>query len=323
MGVDRGIVLEVIEADALSYRTDVLVLKHAQAAYGVDARVERLLGLSLEGDLLPGSHLIVAGSDSIGADRALFVGVNRLPEFGYPQIRSFARRALAILGEDGTTPSEVAFTLHGVGYGLDEIACLDSEVAGLMDALGAGEGPPSVSRIVILERDSGRVRRINEHLSQLFPTAAEGTFTIEIGSVDTTERLGQVTADAAPGDHAFVAMPFAPEFEDVFDYGISAAVRNNGLLCERIDRSVYTGDILSRVKAKIRSAKLLVADLTGANPNVYLEVGYAWAAEIPTVLLRRGESELMFDVRGERCLSYGSIKELEIALTAELGHLLG
>lgn len=311
-----------MEADALSYRTDVLVLKHAQAAYGVDARVERLLGLSLEGDLRPGTHLIVAGSDAIGADQALFVGVDRLPEFGYLQIRSFARRALAILGEDGTAPSEVAFTLHGAGYGLDEIACLDSEVAGMMDALGAGEGPSSVSRIVILEKDSGRVRRIRTHLGQLFPAALDGTFTIEVDSADSGERLGQATADDAPRNHAFVAMPFAPEFEDIFDYGISAAVRKNGLLCERIDRSVYTGDILSRVKTKIRSAKLLVADLTGANPNVYLEVGYAWAAEVPTVLLRREESELMFDVRGERCLSYGSIKELETTLTAELGQLL-
>ena len=48
-----------------------------------------------------------------------------------------------------------------------------------------------------------------------------------------------------------------------------------GYLCERAYMSSFTGDVLSWVKERIDSAVLLVADLSGANPNVYLEVGYA------------------------------------------------
>jgi hypothetical protein len=39
---------------------------------------------------------------------------------------------------------------------------------------------------------------------------------------------------------------------------------------------VFTGDVLERVKSQIVASTAIIAVLTGANPNVYLEVGYAW-----------------------------------------------
>ncbi|MEN8179516.1 MAG: hypothetical protein ABFS39_12995 [Pseudomonadota bacterium] len=62
-------------------------------------------------------------------------------------------------------------------------------------------------------------------------------------------------------------------------------------------------------------------DLTHANPNVYLEVGYAWGVGVKTVLLVNDASELTFDVQGQRCLTYTRIKHLEKALGQELDAL--
>jgi hypothetical protein len=77
-------------------------------------------------------------------------------------------------------------------------------------------------------------------------------------------------------------------------------------------------------KKRIDSARLLVADLSTANPNVYLEVGYAWGRGVPTVLVARDTAGLGFDVKGQRCLVYNnSIKKLEDSLTKELKSLLG
>jgi hypothetical protein len=119
----------------------------------------------------------------------------------------------------------------------------------------------------------------------------------------------------------FVAMPFAPEFDDYFHYGIQQAVNTAGFLCERADLATFTGDVIVWVKERIDSARLLVADLSTANPNVYLEVGYAWGKGIPTVLLARDRADLKFDVKGQRCLLYTSIRRLEELLTRELGGL--
>jgi hypothetical protein len=107
--------------------------------------------------------------------------------------------------------------------------------------------------------------------------------------------------------------------EDVFHYGIRNAVKDAGFLCERADQSSFTGDVLDWVQKRISSATLVVADLTTANPNVYLEVGYAWGCGKPTVLVVAEASDLKFDVKGQRCLVYkGKIKMLEEMLRQEL-----
>jgi hypothetical protein len=103
--------------------------------------------------------------------------------------------------------------------------------------------------------------------------------------------------------------------------GIQQAVDSAGYLCERGDLATFTGDVIAWVKERIDTASLLVADLSTANPNVYLEVGYAWGKGIPTVLLAAEAADFRFDVKGQRCLLYKSIRTLEELLTRELRNL--
>jgi hypothetical protein len=317
----RSVSIGVVTADALSFSTDVLVLKHAQVSLGVDLRAKERLDLSPGMNLPPGGQLIVSGRPALGAEQVVFLGVPPLQDFGYSEIRLFARRAVALVGQELPAVKSIALTLHGAGYGLDEIACLDAELAGLLDALELGTAPASLNRLAIVEADAGRADRLRRHLEGTFDGADPATVTArsdaEIGNA--VGRIASTTS--ADRDYAFVAMPFSGEFDDAFHYGIQPSVHANGLLCERIDQSAFTGDVLTRIKEKIRGATLMVADLTGANPNVYLEVGFPWASGVPTVLLRRQGSDLKFDVQGEKCLRYSSIKDLEDTLTQELGQL--
>lgn len=116
-------------------------------------------------------------------------------------------------------------------------------------------------------------------------------------------------------------MPFAKEFDDVFHYGIQGAVNAAGYLCERADLESFTGDIMDWVKKRIESAELVIADLSSANPNVYLEVGYAWGIGKDTVLIIDDTKQLKSDTRGQRSIPYKSIKNLEESLTNELKNL--
>jgi nucleoside 2-deoxyribosyltransferase len=72
------------------------------------------------------------------------------------------------------------------------------------------------------------------------------------------------------------------------------------------------------VRTRIETASVVIAELSDANPNVYLEVGYAWGKGRPTILLVKDEKALQFDVRGQRCLVYERIKDLEDMLAQEL-----
>jgi hypothetical protein len=83
----------------------------------------------------------------------------------------------------------------------------------------------------------------------------------------TSERLRSAGYESNSKPNIFVAMPFDEKMDDVFHYGIQGAVNTAGFLCERADLSSFTGDIMEWVKKRIRSAQLVIADLTNANPN--------------------------------------------------------
>jgi hypothetical protein len=124
-----------------------------------------------------------------------------------------------------------------------------------------------------------------------------------------------------PKKHIFVAMPFIPDLEDCYYYGIRVPINLAGFNSIRIDQESFTGEILNQIRDNIETAVAVVAVLDGANPNVYLEVGYSWGREIPTILLIKNTNELRFDVSGHKCLAYSSIRNLEEVLSSELSNL--
>ena len=97
-------------------------------------------------------------------------------------------------------------------------------------------------------------------------------------------------------------MPFQEDFEDVYQFGIYAAVRRCGYVCEKVDESVYTGSIVERITEGIRNSEFIIADLTHEKPNVYLEVGYAWGLNRPVIMIAREGHRLHFDLAHHKCL---------------------
>ncbi len=58
------------------------------------------------------------------------------------------------------------------------------------------------------------------------------------------------------------------------------------------------------------------------NPNVFLEVGYAWGLGKPTVLILREGVEPPFDVQSHRILRYSRLGELRKLVERELAGLV-
>jgi hypothetical protein len=197
----------------------------------------------------------------------------------------------------------VIVTVHGVRYGLDESESFESQIAGFVDAIKSGEIPERLKIITFAEKNFGRAQRLRNLLEQVIADGLiefDTKWNIKNVTPDATEKLRSVGYASNSKKHVFVAMPFCADMEDLYDYGISSAVRASGFLCERADLSAFAGDVMQWVRERIRSASLIVADLTGSNPNVYLEVGYAWGCGVPTVLLVNDTDDLKFDVRGQR-----------------------
>jgi hypothetical protein len=321
----QNIAISVEHGDALEYRADVLILKFAKAHFGVDSVVSSTLialGESPE-SFRPsqGMATIVDSRGALGVSKVLIIGVDSLWEFGYKQIRTFARTSIKELNRRAPTATHICLTLHGVGYGLDEIEAFHSEIAGFVDAITEGDAPKSLKQITIVDVSERRVENLKVFLKRILPSGAveldikDYLESLEEDASETFRTVGY-TSDEKP--HVFVAMPFKDEMEDIYEYGIQNVVRKCGYICERADLASFTGDVMDWVKRRISNAALVIADLTYANPNVYLEVGYAWGVGVKTVLLVNDAAQLKFDVKGQRCLTYKRIKHLEQSLEQEL-----
>ena len=323
LSMTQLVTLSVVNGDVFTFKTDVLVLKYAQNLYGLDQAVHTRLQQHGIHNALPdvNDDVVIETRGALPAANIMFIGVKSLRQFNYSEIRDFARRALVSLARKSPNAQHLSFTIHGTGYGLDEIEAFESELAGVVEAITGGVFPKSVESITFVESDQGRAKRLSNSLKKLFPSGSlsiDGHRSISMLTTESQDTLRTAGYSSAGKPHVFVAMPFAPEMDDIYHYGIQGAANASGLLCERADLSVFTGDVMEWVRARISSAKLVVADLTSANPNVYLEVGYAWGCRVPTVLLVKAADELKFDVKGQRCIVYKSIKQLEESLRHEL-----
>jgi hypothetical protein len=308
----------VEHTDVADFACDALALKYAQSFHGADAIVADALtqGRRWEISPAPGDHVLIQSEGAVAAKKILFVGVVPLFHFDYSEIRSFATRALTILSEESSGTRHVAMTIHGVNYGLDEREAFLAQLGGIMDADKKGV---AVQRVSIIERKADRAARLEAILKETWPQSPTPTTMTK-----PPKESQRITAGAGSlsKPHVFVAMPFSKDLEDVYVFGIQGPVNTAGYLCERVDLATFTGDILDRIKSRIETATLVIADLTGANANVYLEVGYAWGKNRSTLLLAKKGDELKFDVRGQRCIVYENIVDLSKKLQTDLGVLL-
>ncbi len=119
----------------------------------------------------------------------------------------------------------------------------------------------------------------------------------------------------------FVIMPFAPEFDEVYQV-IRETVENHGYECIRADQRYLSGSIIEDVLDQIERADLIVADFTGKNANVFYEAGYAKALRKPVVQIAQSVGDLPFDVRHLRTFSYNTKILGDRKLSRDLGEAI-
>jgi len=120
---------------------------------------------------------------------------------------------------------------------------------------------------------------------------------------------------------AFVLMPFDSSFDDVYRLGIKGAVAKfeDSMFAERVDEQIFQEGILDRIYRQIDVADIIIADMSGQNPNVFYEVGYAHAKQKLCILLTSDSDDIPFDLKHRRHIVYnGSITDLQRDLIKDL-----
>jgi len=102
----------------------------------------------------------------------------------------------------------------------------------------------------------------------------------------------------------FVLMPFDAKFQPLYDDHIKPTVARARLRYERADEirgpNLITWDIWER----INRARVLVAELTDQNPNVFYELGLAHALSKDVILITQSMDFVPFDLKTIRCICY-------------------
>src|SRR5215218_10329667 len=111
--------------------------------------------------------------------------------------------------------------------------------------------------------------------------------------------------DTKPKASVFVLMPFNEKCRDVYEVGIKTACKDAGAYCERVDEQIFEESILERVYNQIAKADLIVAEMTGRNPSVFYEVGYAHALNKQVILLTQSSEDMPFDLKHYPHIIYG------------------
>lgn len=118
---------------------------------------------------------------------------------------------------------------------------------------------------------------------------------------------------------AFVLMPFSRSFGDLYRFGIQSTAEELGIVAERVDEQHFSETILERVYRQIENCDFIIAEMTGQNPNVFYEVGYAHAKGKLCALITQDASDIPFDLKHHTHIIYdGSATDLAEKLRPKL-----
>jgi hypothetical protein len=113
-------------------------------------------------------------------------------------------------------------------------------------------------------------------------------------------------------DTCFVMMPFGDWFDRYYQEIYVPAIKEAGFEPVRADELFTTGSVVEQIWDQIEKSKLLLADLSGRNANVFYELGLAHAARKPVVFTAALVDDVPFDLRHLRVIIY-DVREPEWA----------
>ncbi|MGY5730654.1 hypothetical protein [Vibrio chemaguriensis] len=130
-------------------------------------------------------------------------------------------------------------------------------------------------------------------------------------STDTfLKNLGVANVPKVDEDKVFVLTPFNKEYLEQYE-AIKSVVLDSGFNCTRGDDEQLSSNILTHIVEQIASSRVVIANISGRNPNVFYELGIAHALGKPVVIVSESLANIPFDISNSRILAFKNIEELK------------
>lgn len=102
----------------------------------------------------------------------------------------------------------------------------------------------------------------------------------------------------------FVLMPFNADMKPIYDDHMKKVAEKMKLTIKRADDFFGSNTIMSDIWNAICAAKVVIADCTGRNPNVFYEIGLTHTLGRPVVFITQNSDDVPFDIRHIRYIEY-------------------
>jgi hypothetical protein len=104
--------------------------------------------------------------------------------------------------------------------------------------------------------------------------------------------------------NVFVLMPFEDRFQTTYYNVIKPLIEQLGYSVSKADEDLRTGSVIEQIQESIRNSLLIIADVTGRNPNVFYELGFSHGLEKEVLIITQNEDDIPFDISHIRYFKY-------------------
>ncbi|MBO2557604.1 hypothetical protein [Shewanella algae] len=127
--------------------------------------------------------------------------------------------------------------------------------------------------------------------------------TLDVSDSDFLENVGVDKSVKIDPRLIFVLTPFNEEFSSTYE-AIKTTVEQLEFKCSRGDDAAVSHNILGHIIQEMLRSRLIIANISGRNSNVFYELGIAHAMGKQVLLLANGDSHIPFDLSHIRVLIY-------------------
>lgn len=125
----------------------------------------------------------------------------------------------------------------------------------------------------------------------------------------------------------FMLSPYGDPFDTIYSNHIKPTVEKiNDLTCVRADNIYDNRPVIDDIWRLTNEARIIIAELTDKNPNVFYETGLAHAIDKEVILITQSSDDVPFDLRHRRYISYQEthegIEKLKVDLTNTITNIL-
>jgi hypothetical protein len=135
---------------------------------------------------------------------------------------------------------------------------------------------------------------------------------LKLAGVLSIFSRGRAKQGGEVAERAFVIMqvgakdsPERKRADEIYGFIVAPAVADAGLEPYRADLDLSPGAITPKMLSELLGARVVIADLTGRNPNVFYELGITHSFSRPLISIADSSSSLPFDAKDERVIELG------------------